>query len=159
MPRQQRSKQTSREARVLLASRALQEKHIETPHTVAELQQQVRYLQGRLQRQPESPTSIAIRQLAKSAQLAMQSATILAEENKKLRKENQPQRQKQDQQRQYIASGGVLQVSQARQMARKAEKVVMEANQSQVGERRQRAPPTCTRCHIEGHTRTQCRNR
>lgn len=53
----------------------------ETPHTVAELEQQVRYLQERLRRQPESPTSIAIRQLAKSAQLAMQSAIILAEEN------------------------------------------------------------------------------
>ncbi|KAL6167035.1 hypothetical protein ACJQWK_06486 [Exserohilum turcicum] len=39
----------------------------ETPHTVAELQQQVRYLQERLRQQPESPTSVAIRQLAKSA--------------------------------------------------------------------------------------------
>jgi hypothetical protein len=38
----------------------------------------------------------------------MQSATILAEENKKLRAGNQRQQQKQDQQRQYIASGGVL---------------------------------------------------
>ena len=59
----------------------------ETPHTVAELQQQVRYLQERLRRQPESPTSVAIRQLAKSAQLAMQLVTILVEENKKLRAE------------------------------------------------------------------------
>ncbi|KAF5843998.1 hypothetical protein GGP41_002222 [Bipolaris sorokiniana] len=157
MPRQQRSKQTSREARVLLASRALQEKRIETPHTVAELQQQVRYLQGRLQRQPESPTSIAIRQLAKSAQLAMQSATILAEENKKLRIENQRQQQKQHRQRQYIASSGVLQVQQAQQLAAEAERMVMEASQSQAGERRQRAPPTCTKCHTQGHTRTQCR--
>ncbi|USP79999.1 uncharacterized protein yc1106_07273 [Curvularia clavata] len=68
----------------------------ETPHTVEQLQQQVRYLQERLRRQPESPTSIAIRQLAKSAQLAMQSAVILAEENKKLREENQRQRQNLD---------------------------------------------------------------
>jgi len=66
----------------------------ETPHTVAELQQKVRYLQERLRRQPESPTSVAIRQLAKSAQLAMQSAAILVEENKKLREENQRQRYK-----------------------------------------------------------------
>ena len=60
----------------------------ETPHTVAEVQQQLRYLQERLRRQPESPTSVAIRQLAKSAQLAMQLATMLIEENKKLRVEN-----------------------------------------------------------------------
>jgi len=130
-----------------------------TPHTIAELQQQVRYLQERLRRQPESPTSVAIRQLAKSAQLAMQSATILAEENKKLRKENQRQRQKPDQQRQYIASGGVLQVQQAQQLAAEAERVVVEASHSQSGERHRRAPPTCTKCHIEGHTRTSCRAR
>ncbi|KAG9186004.1 hypothetical protein G6011_02560 [Alternaria panax] len=103
----------------------------ETPHTVAEIQQQVRYLQERLQRQPESPTSVAIRQLAKSAQLAMQSVAILAEENRKLRAENQRQQQKHSQQRQYIASGGVLQVQQAQQLAAEAERVVMEASQSQ----------------------------
>ena len=39
----------------------------ETPHTVAELQQQVRYLQERLRRKSESLTSVAVRQLAKSA--------------------------------------------------------------------------------------------
>ncbi|KAL6152046.1 hypothetical protein ACJBU6_08936 [Exserohilum turcicum] len=129
----------------------------ETPHTVAELQQQVRYLQERLRRQPESPTSVAIRQLAKSAQLAMQSATILAEENKKLCEENQRQRQKQDQQRQYIASGGVLQVQQGQQIAAEAERVVAEVEQGDSSQRRQRAPPTCTKCHVQGHTRTSCR--
>ena len=53
----------------------------ETPRTVAEAQQQARDLQERLRRQPKSPTSIAIRQLAKSAQLATQSAIILIEDN------------------------------------------------------------------------------
>jgi hypothetical protein len=131
----------------------------ETPHTVAELQQQVRYLEERLRPQPESPTSVAIRQLAKSAQLAMQSAVILAEENKKLREENQRQQQKQSQQRQYIASGGVLQVQQAQQLAAEAERVVIEAGQGEGSQRRQRAPPTCTKCHTQGHTRTSCKAR
>ena len=131
----------------------------ETPHTVAELQQQVRYLQERLRRQPESPTSVAIRQLAKSAQLAMQSATILAEENKKLRAEVQRQRQKQEQPRQYIASGGALKVRQAQQLTVEAERVVIEAEQGESSQRRQRAPPTCTKCHVQGHKRTQCRAR
>ncbi|KAI1509253.1 Transposase [Pyrenophora tritici-repentis] len=131
----------------------------ETPHTVAELQQQVRYLQERLRRKSESPTSVAIRQLAKSAQLAMQSAVILAEENKKLRAENQRQRQKQEQQRQYIASSGVLQAQQAQQIATEAERVVMGGDQNQTGERRQRAPPTCTKCHVQEHTRNSCRAR
>jgi hypothetical protein len=89
----------------------------------------------------------------------MQSATILAEENKKLRAEVRGQRQKQSQPRQYIASGGVLRVQQAQQLTAEAERVVMEASQSQAGERRQRAPPTCTKCHIQGHTRTSCKAR
>jgi len=129
----------------------------ETPHTVAQLQQHVRYLQDRLRRQSESPTTIAIRQLAKSAQLAMQSATILAEENKKLRVASQRQRQKQDQRRQYIACRGALQVQQAQQLAAEAERVVVEVEQGEGSQRRQRAPPTCTKCHVQGHTRTQCR--
>ncbi|KAH7563633.1 plasma membrane calciumhypothetical proteintransporting atpase 2 [Bipolaris maydis] len=114
----------------------------ETPHTVEQLQQQVRYLQEWLRREPEGLTSVAMRQLAKSAQLAMQSATILAEENKKLRAENQRQQQKQNQQRQYIAAGGVLQVQQAQQLTTEAERVVAEAEQGDSSQRRQRAPPT-----------------
>ena len=102
----------------------------ETPQTVAELQQKVRYLQERLRRRSESPTSVMIRQLAKSAQLAMQTVTILTEEIKKLRKENQRQRQKQERQRQYIASGGVLQVQQAQQIIAEAERVVMGGDQN-----------------------------
>ena len=131
----------------------------ETPQTVAELQQKVRYLQERLRRRSESPTSVMIRQLAKSAQLAMQTVTILTEEIKKLRKENQRQRQKQERQRQYIASGGVLRVQQAQQIIAEAERVVMGGDQNQTGERRQRAPPTCTKCHVQGHTRTSCKAR
>ena len=69
----------------------------------------------------------------------MQLATILAEENKKLRVANQRQRRKQDQRRQYIASGGVIQVQQAQQLAAEAERVVVEAEQgeSDVSARRQ----------------------
>ena len=119
----------------------------------------MRYLQERLRRQPESPRSIAIRLLAKSAQLAMQATTILAEENKKLREETRRQRQKQDRKRQYNASSGVLQVQQAQQLTVEAERVIIEASQSQAGERRQRAPPTCSKCHTQGHTRTSCKSR
>ena len=108
----------------------------ETPHTVAQLQQQAKLLQDRLCRGSQSPTSQLLRQVIKGCQIAMQSATILAEENKKLRQGSKLRRQKKDRQRQYIASGGVLQVSQAQQIVIEAERVVMEAGQSQGGERR-----------------------
>jgi hypothetical protein len=82
----------------------------ETPHTTDQLQQQARLVRDLLRRQSNSPTSQAIRQLVKGCQLAMQSATILAEENVKLRASNTRQRRKRQQRRQYIAAGGVLQV-------------------------------------------------
>ena len=77
----------------------------------------------------------------------MQSATILAEENKKLRAASQRQQRKQDQRRQYIARGGALQGQQGQQLAIEAEKVVAEVEQALATPGRQRAPPMCTKCH------------
>ena len=84
----------------------------------------------------------------------MNSATILAEENRKLRIATQRQQRKKDQQRQYIARGGALQAQQGQQLAAEAEKVVAEVEQAQATQGRRRAPPTCTKCHVQGHTRT-----
>lgn len=70
-------------------------------------------MQDLLQRQSQSPTSQAISQLVKGCQLAMQSATILTQENAKLRASNQRQQHKHQRRRQYIARGGALQVEEA----------------------------------------------
>jgi hypothetical protein len=129
----------------------------ETPRTVAQLQQQARHVQDLLRRQSQSPTSQAIRQLIKGCQLAMNSATILAEENRKLRTASQRQQRRRDQRRQYIACGGALQAQQGQQLAIEAERVVAEVEQAQAAQGRQRAPPTCSKCHVQGHTRTHCR--
>jgi len=56
----------------------------ETPRTTTQLEQQARLVCDLLRRQSQSPTSLAISQLVKGCQLAMNSATILAEENSKL---------------------------------------------------------------------------
>ena len=78
----------------------------------------------------------------------MNSATILAEENRKLRTASQRQRRKQDQRRQYIARGGALQAQQGQQLAAEAERVVAESEQAHATQGRQRAPPTCSKCHV-----------
>ena len=57
----------------------------ETPHTIDQLQKQACFIQDHLRRQSQSPTTLAISQLVKGCQLAMHSATILTEENIKLR--------------------------------------------------------------------------
>lgn len=87
----------------------------------------------------------------------MQSATILAEENSKLRALNHRRGQRKDKERRYIARGGALQVQHGQQLAVEADRVVVESDQAQTTQGRQRAPPTCTKCHTQGHNRTQCR--
>jgi hypothetical protein len=130
----------------------------ETPHTTTQLEQQARHVRELLQRQSQSPTSQAIRQLVKGCQLAMNSATILAEENRKLRVANQRKRQRQNRRRQYIATGGALQAEEGQRLAAEAERVLEQvAQEDRVG--RPRAPPTCSNCHVQGHKRNQCTQR
>ena len=87
----------------------------ETPRTTEQLQQQARIVRDLLRRQSQSPTSLAI------SQLAMQSATILAKENTKLRASSQRQRQKRQQRRRYITQGGVLQAQEGQRLVIEAE--------------------------------------
>jgi hypothetical protein len=129
----------------------------ETPRTVDQLQKQACLVRDLLKRQSQSPSSRAISQLVKGCQLAMQSATILAEENTKLRASNQRRKRKRAQRRQYIASGGTLQAKEGRALITAAEGGVQEGDQPEVARARTRAPPTCSKCHIQGHNRTQCR--
>jgi hypothetical protein len=87
----------------------------------------------------------------------MQLATILAEENLKLRVSSRRQRQKRQQRRQYIAQGGVLQTQEGQARVTEAERSVQEGGQGGTAHARTRAPPTCSNCHEQGHRRTQCR--
>jgi hypothetical protein len=129
----------------------------ETPRTTEQLQQQARLIRDLLRRQSQSPTSLAISQLIKGCQLAMQSATILTEENIKLRASSQRQRQKRQQRRQYIAQGGALQVQECQARVVEAERGVHVSDQEEAAHARTRAPPTCSKCHEQGHRRNQCR--
>jgi hypothetical protein len=131
----------------------------ETPRTVAQVEQQARHLKDLLCRQSQSPTSQAIRQLVKGCQLAMNAATMLTEENKRLHALNHRQQRKANQRRQYIARGGALQVERGQELVVEADRVVVDADPEQPTERRPRAPPTCTICHVQGHKRTQCAQR
>jgi hypothetical protein len=88
----------------------------------------------------------------------MHSATILAEENTKLRQANYRQKQKRQQRQQYIATGGTLTGQEGQRLATEADIVAEVDAQAQVSQARQRAPPTCSKCHIQGHKRTQCRS-
>ena len=88
----------------------------------------------------------------------MHTNTILAVENAQLRQTLERRERKQRQRRQFIASGGALQVEEGQRLVAEAERVLPKGGQ-EATPRRQRAPPTCTKCHIQGHTRTQCTQR
>jgi hypothetical protein len=128
----------------------------ETPHTTAQLEQQARLIKQLVQRQSQSPTSQAINQLVKGCQIAINSAVILARENRELRATSQRRKQKQDVRRRYIAQGGALQAQAGQQLVEQLDNVVSEVVASEGSPAHQRAPPTCTKCHIQGHTRRQC---
>lgn len=131
----------------------------ETPHTIDQLNQQARLVRELLHRQSQSPSSRALAQLVKGCQLAMNSATILAEENSKLRASNARLRRRKDRQRQYIAAGGALQVEAGRALAVAAERALNVRVEGEASRPRQRAPPTCSKCGVQGHIRTSCRQR
>jgi hypothetical protein len=129
----------------------------ETPRNTAQLEQQARLIKSLLQRTSQSPTSQAVNQLIKGCQLAINSAVLLATENEKLRQANQRKKKKQEQRRRYIAQGGVLTGQEGQDLVRIAENAEEGGVQSGAAEARQRAPPTCSNCHIQGHNRRQCR--
>jgi hypothetical protein len=128
----------------------------DTPHTTAQLKQQAELIHSLLQRTSQSPTSQAVNQLIKGCQLAINSAILLATENKKLHKANQRKKKKQEQRKRYIAQGGVLTGQEGQHLVQIAESGGEVVVQEEAAEARQRAPPTCSNCHIQGHNRRQC---
>ena len=77
----------------------------ETPHDTAQLQLQANAIKRTVL---PTPTNRALDQLIKGCQLAINSAVLLAEENRQLRHENTRQKKKRAQKRTFIATGGVL---------------------------------------------------
>ncbi|KAF5844005.1 hypothetical protein GGP41_002776 [Bipolaris sorokiniana] len=84
----------------------------------------------------------------------MQSATILTEENKKLPPATKARPAALIYCFWWSAPGAAGSAARGR-----GRKVTHGGSQNQAGERRRRAPPTCTKCHVEGHTRTSCKAR
>ncbi|CAG8975462.1 hypothetical protein HYALB_00004778 [Hymenoscyphus albidus] len=58
--------------------------------------------------------------------MAMQSATVLAEENGRLRAESERQKKKKTVRRQYIATGGVLTGQEGRELIQNSDNMVLD---------------------------------
>src|SRR5450432_3380629 len=134
----------------------------ETPHNTAQLALQSKAIQDYIRRRiksPPSPTEQALNQLVKGCEIAMNSAILLAEENRQLRAENAKQKKKRAKRRTYIATGGVLTIQEGLELLEPTVEPVIgvvggvATDESIV---RTRAPRTCSMCKSLSHTACTC---
>ena len=105
---------------------------------------------------PSSPTESAFQQLVKCAKIAMHTNTVLTEENRQLRAENQRQKRKRAIKRSFIQSGGVLTVQQGIELVETAENGPVGREVDLPEEPQPRAVRMCSVCRSAEHTARTC---
>jgi hypothetical protein len=88
--------------------------------------------------------------------MAMNSAMLLAEENRQLRAENERQKKKRAKKRSYIAIGGVLTVQEGLDLSQIANEGLQSGVATQETTVKMRAPRTCSMCKSLLHTARTC---
>jgi hypothetical protein len=137
----------------------------ETPYNTAQLELQSKAIKDYIKRRtksPPSPTDLVLNQLVKGCQMAMNSAVLLAEENRQLQTENQRQKKKRAKRRSYIATGGVLTVQEGLELSQSnVEPVSRVVSRVATVEPtvQTRAPRKCSICRSESHTARTCPTR
>jgi hypothetical protein len=142
-----------------------------TPHTVRQLHKKASSIKKMLSKQsqsPSSPSKRALDELIKGCELAIYNTAFTLKELNDLRAESQVQQLKKSRSKRQMAPIQGLQVQEARDLISLRNE---QLNQEDGGgeeanlttpptlEPRKRAPPTCSECNIQGHTRTRCPNR
>jgi DDE superfamily endonuclease len=133
-----------------------------TPHNIAELELQSKAIKDYLKRRTKSLPSLtepALDQLVKGCEMAMNSAILLAEENRQLRAINAKQTKKRARRRTYIATGGTLTIQEGLALSEPTVEPVIEAIGGVATDEpvvRMRAPRTCSMCKSLSHTARTC---
>jgi hypothetical protein len=142
-------------------AQASQPWQFQTPHDTAQLELQAKAIENNTVL--PTPENRALYQLVKAGQLAMQSAVILAEENRQLRHEAERQKKKKAQKRTFIAKGGVLTVQEGRDLSQNTQNTTTVAESEGVLQDvcqevtvRIRAPPKCSVCKSLEHNARTC---
>ena len=86
----------------------------------------------------------------------MNSAVLLAEENRQLRRENKRQKRKRAKKRAFIATGGVLTIQEGRDLSQNASIVPESGVVHQEVTTQPRAPRKCSMCKSLEHTARTC---
>jgi len=103
-----------------------------------------------------TPTNRALAQLVKGCQLAMNSAVLLAEENRQLRHENERQKKKRAKRRAFIATGGTLTMQEGLNRSQATNIVPESGAVTEEVIVKTRAPRTCSMCKSLLHTARTC---
>ena len=111
---------------------------------------------------PPSPTVQAVNQLIKGCEIAMQSAVLLAAENKKLRAGNENIKKKRQKNKSYIGRGGVLSAQEVQEAQmevgnRGEDEIQVVEQPSQPSSLR--APRMCSICRSLAHNARTCPDR
>jgi hypothetical protein len=142
-----------------------------TPHPVRQLHKKASSVKKMLARRsysPSSPSKRALDELIKGCELAIYNTAFTLKELNDLRAESQVQALKKSRSKRQMAPVQGLQVQDARDLiALRNEQLNQEGGGGKEADQatpptlepRKRAPPTCSECNIQGHTRTRCPNR
>jgi hypothetical protein len=134
-----------------------------TPHTAHQLFKKASSIKKMLWQRSESPSSPSkqtFNELLKGCELIMHQTAFMAKELHDLRAENEKTKQKKSRSRRLMTPDEGLSIQEARDLiAQRNQHLNDEGGPStsstpitSIAPRR--APPTCSECHIKGHTRT-----
>jgi hypothetical protein len=129
-----------------------------TPSNTKEVDKQATLIKQRLERhQSSSPTPIleALNQLSKGTQVLAASTALLQTQITTLQRANEAMHVRRKRTRKALISDNALSVSEVQAMG--GYKVV-EAEIIEEMPRPKKRPPTCSKCHIQGHNMRQCRS-
>jgi hypothetical protein len=91
--------------------------------------------------------------------MAMHSAVLLADENRRLRTENERQKKNKAQRRSYIAQREVLTVQEGLNRSQRVDSEQIEGFTDQLAQPQTRAPRMCSICRSLAHTARTCAQR
>lgn len=139
-----------------------------TSYTVRQLQRQassVKKLLKRGSQSPSTPSKRALQHIINGCEKALYNTARLAKENHDLRTGNKKEKQKKTRSRRQMTPTEGLSIQEGRELIRQRnersnEVVDPPASSAPLPSATpRRAPPTCSECNIQGHTRVRCPTR
>jgi hypothetical protein len=128
----------------------------ETPRNTAQVDKQMQLVHASCHRESASPTA-PMAKVAKSASVAWNLVALQAQKIAELEASNRHLQTKATRTKKRIQSGGVLEVETARQLISNRQDEVLQ-DEIRRAEQRQRAPPRCSGCGMQGHTIRRCQS-